>query len=203
MGNIIKSMNLDLILEGTGVKPTIPTNPRAVFGNPDFDQTSDLMIGQKAYNVTDDIWYYRGKKGIYEIPTNKTYVIDVSPYIGTTGITINKPGNYYIYQSQYTEGGSVFIVVNLNSEGYKVSITNTASVSIMIGGTDSIGISASPGYTYNFITIKKSIWPFPLPELPPDIDYNIEYITTSNGFMQLPTMSGGETPLPGEIPLPG
>ena len=64
MMNNIKSTNLPLILTGRGVKPTVPSNIRAVFGDDDFDVTSDLMVGQQAYNVDDDIWYYRSKKNI-------------------------------------------------------------------------------------------------------------------------------------------
>ena len=69
MANTIKSINLDLIIEGVGVKPTIPTNKHAVFGDSDFDDSINLMIGQKAYKVTDDIWYYRSKTGIRIFPT--------------------------------------------------------------------------------------------------------------------------------------
>ncbi len=64
MANNIKSINLPLILTGVGVKPTVPANIRAVFGDGDFDVTSDLMVGQQAYNVDDDIWYYRNKNSI-------------------------------------------------------------------------------------------------------------------------------------------
>lgn len=83
MANNIKSTNLPLILTGRGVKPTVPSNIRAVFGDDDFDVTSDLMVGQQAYNVDDDIWYYRNKKGISTLaafhkaiisPNGKVYV---------------------------------------------------------------------------------------------------------------------------------
>ncbi|MCK9417511.1 hypothetical protein M0Q97_12795 [Candidatus Dojkabacteria bacterium] len=185
MGNIIKSMNLDLILEGTGVKPTIPTNPRAVFGNPDFDQTSDLMIGQKAYNVTDDIWYYRGKSGIHEIPTNKTYVIDIYPYINIGGLLINKPGDYYIWSSQNPEGAQVGIGILLHA-GQKVVITNMSSILSAISTTDGVLLVPQPNYTYNYIAIKKEVWPNPLP---PDIPTEYD-ITTLQGSMQLPVIGG-------------
>lgn len=83
MANNIKSTNLPLILTGRGVKPTVPSNIRAVFGDDDFDVTSDLMVGQQAYNVDDDIWYYRSKKGITtfgQLPTtvasDKVFILD-------------------------------------------------------------------------------------------------------------------------------
>ena len=69
MANTIKSINLDLIIEGVGNMPTVPVNKHAVFGDSDFDDSINLMIGQKAYNVTDDIWYYRSKTGIRIFPT--------------------------------------------------------------------------------------------------------------------------------------
>lgn len=187
MENIVKSINLDLILEGTGVKPTIPTNPRAVFGNPDFDQTSDLMIGQKAYNVTDDIWYYRGKKRIYEIPTNKTYVIDAYQYIDIGRILINKPGDYYIWSSQYPEGGQIDIMILLLA-GQKVSITDMSTITSNILSTDGGSVTPQPGNTYIYIAFKREVWPNPLPPgIPTEYD-----ITTLQGSMQLPVIGGEE-----------
>jgi hypothetical protein len=56
-----------LIIEGAGVKPTVP-NPAST--TPDeigFDQSSDIMPGGFAYNLTDNLWYYRGGDTIYEL----------------------------------------------------------------------------------------------------------------------------------------
>lgn len=95
MANIIKSINLDLILEGLGVKPTVPTNKYAVFGDPDFDDTINLMVGQKAYNVTDDIWYYRSKTGIKILPAiTGTYKLTIYDPTGTY-IMRGSPSGYY------------------------------------------------------------------------------------------------------------
>lgn len=187
MGNIVKSINLDLILEGTGVTPTIPANPRAVFGDPDFDQTSDLMIGQKAYNVTDDIWYYRGKNGIYEIPTNKTYVIDAYQYVEIGGLMIDKPGDYVIWQSQFPEGRNINILINL-ANGGKASVMCKASLVGGIMSTDGEEFIAQPGYTYNFIAVKKSLYPYSIGTYFP---MAIEYITIAQGMMQIPSSVGG------------
>jgi hypothetical protein len=95
MGNTIKSINLDLILEGSGIKPTIPNNKYAVFGDSDFDSTINLMIGQKAYNVTDDIWYYRSKTGIRILPAiTGVYKLTIYDPTGTY-IMHGSPSGYY------------------------------------------------------------------------------------------------------------
>jgi len=57
----------NLVLEGTGVQPTIPTIPATTPDSAAFDQSSDLMIGGWAYNKTDDKWFYRGSTAIYEL----------------------------------------------------------------------------------------------------------------------------------------
>lgn len=170
MGNIIKSINLDLILEGTGVTPTIPANPRAVFGDPDFDQTSDLMIGQKAYNVTDDIWYYRAKTAIYTISHNKVYFIDTYQAVldGSNSIYITQGGEYFIYDS-YSPETSVDIYVDLISPGNKVSITCASQIIYRILPSSKQRITATRNTTYDFISIPKSIVKLPLNPLAPDI----------------------------------
>jgi hypothetical protein len=136
MGNTIKSINLDLILEGSGIKPTIPNNKYAVFGDSDFDSTINLMIGQKAYNVTDDIWYYRSKTGIRILPAitgvykltiydpTGTYIMHGSPSgYYNVGDKINLPNVYNSWNSytQWTDGNDVRNEVPsyiINDNGY-------------------------------------------------------------------------------------
>lgn len=48
-----------LILTGTGVAPTINANPNLLPYEVGYDLTSNLVRGQLAYNITDNIWYYR------------------------------------------------------------------------------------------------------------------------------------------------
>lgn len=64
--NTIELSPVHLTLTGAGVKPTIPKRRSAVFGDPDFNPDINLMVSQWAYNVDDDIWYYRSKKRIKE-----------------------------------------------------------------------------------------------------------------------------------------
>lgn len=61
---IINSLCLDLILVGTGVMPTVPEPSTLIFGDKGFNSSSDLMIGQRAYNVTDNVVYRRSLSGI-------------------------------------------------------------------------------------------------------------------------------------------
>lgn len=95
MANTIKSINLDLIIEGVGNMPTVPVNKHAVFGDSDFDDSINLMIGQKAYNVTDDIWYYRSKTGIKILPAiTGAYKLTIYDPTGTY-IMHGLPSGYY------------------------------------------------------------------------------------------------------------
>jgi uncharacterized protein (TIGR02145 family) len=56
-----------LILTERGQKPTVP-NPSTIMPNDSrFNKESDLMIGQLAYNVADDIWYYRSYSAIKKL----------------------------------------------------------------------------------------------------------------------------------------
>lgn len=136
MGNTIKSINLDLILEGSGIKPTVPNNKYAVFGDGDFDNTINIMIGQKAYNVTDDIWYYRSKTGIKILPAitgsykltiydpTRTYIMHGLPSgYYNAGDKIHLPNIYNSWNryTQWTDGNDVRNEVPsyiINDNGY-------------------------------------------------------------------------------------
>lgn len=157
--NNIKSTNLPLILTGRGVKPTVPSNIRAVFGDDDFDVTSDLMVGQQAYNVDDDIWYYRSKKGITtfgQLPTtvasDKVFILDYDvlmgasnndfEYIRSTSIgrvanaaydllVIKSPGTYVITSAPYLPSKTLDIEVYVSSK-------NLNKISRIVSTTDDL-----------------------------------------------------------------
>lgn len=64
MMNLVNATFLDLILTGTGVQPQIPDPANLKYNDPGFDPEIHLMIGQRAYNVDDNIVYMRTKTGI-------------------------------------------------------------------------------------------------------------------------------------------
>lgn len=57
----------NLVITGVGVKPTVPDPATTTADDAGFDQESDLMEGGFAYNITDNLWYYRGDDTIYEL----------------------------------------------------------------------------------------------------------------------------------------
>ena len=61
--NVVKINYQPLILVGAGIKPTIPTNLNDVPGSSTWKIT-DILIGQHAFNVTDNAFYYRSANGI-------------------------------------------------------------------------------------------------------------------------------------------
>lgn len=89
--NTIELSPVPLTLTGAGVKPTIPKRKSAVFGDPDFNTDTDLMVSQWAYNVDEDIWYYRSKKNIKsfgQLPTidttDKVFLLTYDVMLGTS-----------------------------------------------------------------------------------------------------------------------
>lgn len=158
MANNIKSTNLPLILTGRGVKPTVPSNIRAVFGDDDFDVTSDLMVGQQAYNVDDDIWYYRNKKGISTLgndgaiisPNGKVYVpadAEIAKFISMAidNNVINK-ANWFNNETEAFEPldmtGFDTLPYTINAavnDILQVRYNNDGSISYVILGVDATG----------------------------------------------------------------
>ncbi len=83
-----------LILTTSGVLPTIPSPSTIMPTDSRFDNTSDLMIGQLAYNIVDDIWYYRGYSGIAQLSSSGSYTTsNVSVWDEDTSYTA---GNIYV-----------------------------------------------------------------------------------------------------------
>lgn len=65
-----------LILTVSGQLPTIP-NPSTIMPDDNrFDKSSDIMVGQLAYNVIDDEWYYRGYSSIQSLLKASTITVD-------------------------------------------------------------------------------------------------------------------------------
>src|SRR6056297_2136975 len=65
-----------LIIENTGQKPTVPSPSTIMPTDNRFNNQSDLMVGQLAYNVPDDTWYYRANSGIRSLLTPTEVTVD-------------------------------------------------------------------------------------------------------------------------------
>lgn len=65
-----------LILTQAGQRPTIPNPPTIMPDDNRFDKSTDLMVGQLAYNVVDDEWYYRGYSSIQTLLKPSTITVE-------------------------------------------------------------------------------------------------------------------------------
>ena len=67
----IKFTHQPLILTVTGEQPTLPSPADLTPDDSGWDETSNILVGQFAYNTIDDVWYYRGSTvGIQEFQIN-------------------------------------------------------------------------------------------------------------------------------------
>lgn len=157
---IVELSQIPLTLTGIGVKPTVPIRRSAVFGDPDFNPSANLMVSQWAYNVDDDIWYYRSKKGITtfgQLPTtvalDKVFILDYDvltmgasnndfEYIKSTSIervdnaaydllVIKSPGTYVITSAPYLPSKTLDIEVYASSK-------NLNKISRIVSTTDDL-----------------------------------------------------------------
>ena len=64
-----------LILTSAGEKPTVPTDINALPGDVGW-RTTDLVLGQHAYNVVDDMYYIRALSGIESLAKSLTKTHD-------------------------------------------------------------------------------------------------------------------------------
>lgn len=94
-----------LILTVSGEKPTIPSPETIMPDDVRFDITSDLMIGQMAYNVADDIWYYRSYTSISKLGDSNVTVNDVEVWRSDK---IYLAGNVYISYSNDSSDDETF-----------------------------------------------------------------------------------------------
>lgn len=89
-----------LILTGVGIKPTVPVPSTIMPTDSRFNRLSNIMIGQLAYNVDDDIWYYRHSTGIKPFSGGEITVNDVEVWrsdknyrAGNTYVSYVNPGS--------------------------------------------------------------------------------------------------------------
>jgi uncharacterized protein (TIGR02145 family) len=83
-----------LILTEAGAKPTIP-NPATIMPTDGrFNKESDIMIGQLAYNVPDDIWYYRSYSAIKAL--TQSTVLEVEDVEVWRSDKIYQAGNTFV-----------------------------------------------------------------------------------------------------------
>jgi len=83
-----------LILKTAGQLPTIPVPNTIMPDDPRFNIESDLMVGQFAYNVIDDIWYYRGYSSI--LPLNQSTKISADQVEVWQSNKLYSAGNVYV-----------------------------------------------------------------------------------------------------------
>src|SRR5690554_1249295 len=83
-----------LILTQAGQRPTIPNPPTIMPDDSRFDKSTDLMVGQLAYNVVDDEWYYRGYSSIQTLL--KASTITVGQVEAWQSDKVYKAGNVFV-----------------------------------------------------------------------------------------------------------
>src|SRR5690554_1653941 len=83
-----------LILTQAGQRPTIPNPPTIMPDDNRFDKSTDLMVGQLAYNVVDDEWYYRGYSSIQTLL--KASTITVGQVEAWQSDKVYKAGNVFV-----------------------------------------------------------------------------------------------------------
>ena len=74
--NISKISYQPLILQGIGVKPTIPLPTSLLPGDTGWDDSSNILIGQTAYNVTENKYFIRSANGIELLKSTMYYEYD-------------------------------------------------------------------------------------------------------------------------------
>ncbi len=72
----IKLSYQPLILVGIGVLPTIPSATNALPGDVGWVDATDLLMGQSAYNITDNKYYIRSGNGIIPLKKTMYYIHD-------------------------------------------------------------------------------------------------------------------------------
>ena len=71
--DIVKISYQPLILVGHNVKPTTPITLDLIPGDSLWDDSSNILIGQTAYNVTDNKYYIRTDAGIELLKSTMYY----------------------------------------------------------------------------------------------------------------------------------
>lgn len=83
-----------LILTQAGQMPTIPTPSTIMPDDSRFNKELNLMVGQLAYNVVDDEWYYRGYSSIQTLL--KASTITVGQVEAWQSDKVYKAGNVFV-----------------------------------------------------------------------------------------------------------
>lgn len=91
-----------LILTGAGVKPTVPNPATLTPDDAGWVANSDILIGQHAYNRTDNKWYFRSgadvitelASGGHAIQSNGTAVAAQQTLNFTNGLKAVNSGQY-------------------------------------------------------------------------------------------------------------
>ena len=77
MANNITTISYQpLILTGAGTKPTVPTISSLLPGDTGWVDASNILIGQTAYNVTENKYYIRSASGIELLKSTMYYEYD-------------------------------------------------------------------------------------------------------------------------------
>lgn len=105
-----------LILTNPGEMPTIPSPNDLTPDSGSWDSSSNILVGQYAYNTIDDIWYYRGS-----ISGIKTFITDKSE----ADIVLSTEDTYFSY---YPIGSKVTFNINGNDTFLLTNITNVAPI---------------------------------------------------------------------------
>jgi len=95
-----------LVLTVADQKPTIPDPATIMPTDSRFNKQSDLMVGQFAYNVVDDIWYYRSSSAIKKL-TGST-VLDVNDVEVWRNDKIYQAGNTFVSYVNESSGDPQF-----------------------------------------------------------------------------------------------
>jgi len=93
------------ILTGAGVVPTIPTPSDITPDNVAWVNATDILIGQIAFNRTDNIWYYRdGEETILEFESGGSGA--VSSVFGRNGAVVAEAGDYDALKITFDNSGT-------------------------------------------------------------------------------------------------
>jgi len=72
----IKLSYQPLILVGGGAVPTVPAHPSALPNDDGWVDETDILIGQVAFNLTDNLFYTRGEDGIIPLKDTMAHTHD-------------------------------------------------------------------------------------------------------------------------------
>lgn len=101
-----------LVLTTTGAKPTIPS-PATLTPNDSGWKSTDIMKGEWAHNIEDDIWYYRTKSDVIK----STSVQDISGKADKSNVLEKNNTTEFIPSADYHPATKKYVDDNLGSGG--------------------------------------------------------------------------------------